>query len=113
MLPRALLLALLLLPVARVHFPLPDRPPADFMRFGCIIGQSLDHGQPIDRWPLQLWIEIRGLAPQPDPENSDPQACDKWHSWCRLYSMESSEEKAHKDCRKWLAKLKKLTTPHD
>src|SRR5690242_13351047 len=71
--------------------PMPN--PRDLVRDGCQIEQDKN-----GHWPLHIWADVLGVKPDPD--------CSPAHSWCDLYSMEPSLEKAQKDCAKFLKDMR-------
>lgn len=79
--------------------PLPSANPVDIWRTGCAIEEHHDEGA--DRWPLTVWVDVRGVKPSSDCEITPK------HSWCSQYSIQDSRAKALKDCDNWLKQLKK------
>ena len=97
-----LTLVLLALPVLSApKIPLPDRAPADFVKFGCDITEHNDEGS--DRWPLWVFVDLRDVKPDKSADNT----CSQNHSWCDQYSIEPTRSKALKDCDNWMKELKK------
>ena len=81
--------------------PLPERSPADFVKFGCDITQHDDEGA--ERWPLWVFVDLRDISPDKSSDNT----CAQNHSWCDLYSIQATRTKALKDCDSWMKALKK------
>ena len=84
--------------ISLVAKPLPAKFPQDMTRDGCAIEADKN-----GHWPLHVWMDVLGVA----PDKGSEEACARTHSWCDLYSMQDSLDKAQKDCSKFLRGVRK------